>query len=231
MHLLMFDVDGTLTNTTRIDHECYVRAVCETLRVESVDSDWAAYRHVTDSGIVAELLERARLPLALAINVKHRFVEMLQDAVMRGARICAIPGAGEVLATLARTDDVQPAIATGAWRDSAKFKLVAAGLDARGIPMATSDDSYCRTSIMRTAYARALRTAGVDTFETVTYVGDASWDLRAAGELGWAFLGRACGRRAERLRDLGAQHVLEDFSDADSFLAAWRECRADALIS
>jgi hypothetical protein len=44
-----------------------------------------------------------------------------------------------------------------------------------------------------------------------SYVGDGVWDLRAAQNLGWEFIGIADGQGAQELRRLGAQHVLPHF--------------------
>ena len=58
MHLVMFDIDGTLVDSAGFDSELYVEAVRSVLNVE-IDSDWNAYEHVSDSGILEEVLGRA----------------------------------------------------------------------------------------------------------------------------------------------------------------------------
>ena len=60
MHHVMFDVDGTLVQSYEFDEQCYLQAVEEVLG-ESLDSDWACYTHVTDSGILLQYLERRGL--------------------------------------------------------------------------------------------------------------------------------------------------------------------------
>ena len=78
-HLVMFDIDGTLVDSARVDSRLYVRAVRETLGGEIyIDETWRPYAHVTDSGILDEILvqHRFREPLdALRAEVKRRFVE------------------------------------------------------------------------------------------------------------------------------------------------------------
>jgi beta-phosphoglucomutase-like phosphatase (HAD superfamily) len=73
LRLIMFDIDGTLTATNDVDTECYARAMSEHLGV-SVDSEWSRYRHVTDSGIAGELLERHGRPQIELDVVRARFV-------------------------------------------------------------------------------------------------------------------------------------------------------------
>jgi phosphoglycolate phosphatase-like HAD superfamily hydrolase len=55
------------------------------------------------------------------------------------------------------------------------------------------------------------------TFDEVVYVGDQPWDLRAARELGIAFLGIGRDSRARRLEREGAT-VVSGYGEPDSFL-------------
>jgi beta-phosphoglucomutase-like phosphatase (HAD superfamily) len=58
MNLVMFDVDGTLTATNTVDTHCFVQAFKEVLNIDLIDTDWSNYKQSTDSGIVAEIIER-----------------------------------------------------------------------------------------------------------------------------------------------------------------------------
>ena len=51
-------------------------------------------------------------------------------------------------------------------------------------------------------------------------VGDGVWDVQAARQLGWPFLGIGSGARAEKLRAAGATLVLPDLTDTASPAAA-----------
>lgn len=55
MHLVMFDIDGTLTETMKIDEECFVRSLAEIHGFTGVETDWSRYKHTTDSGIFHEI--------------------------------------------------------------------------------------------------------------------------------------------------------------------------------
>jgi phosphoglycolate phosphatase-like HAD superfamily hydrolase len=54
----------------------------------------------------------------------------------------------------------------------------------------------------------------------VVYVGDAVWDVKAARNLGYRFVGIGSGANAERLRREGARRVLADYLDRGTFFAA-----------
>jgi phosphoglycolate phosphatase-like HAD superfamily hydrolase len=227
MHLLMFDVDGTLTDSYERDGEIYCHVACDVLgiRPHELDTRWGEYRDVTDAGITAQVLERHGRTAEHAESIQRRFVEVL-CAETEDGRIREMPGARALLDTIADRPDTQAAIATGAWGGTAVEKLRQAGFDPSELPMASCDDAHARTEIMRIALDRAARAAAVETFETVTYVGDAPWDVEASRELGWPFIGRARGKKADRLRELGVRRIVRDYEDREAFLSAWRAVRA-----
>src|SRR5689334_15361907 len=85
MHLVMFDIDGTLVDSAGFDAELYVEAVRSVLKLE-IDSDWTAYEHVSDSGILEQVLRDARLDgqrQELAARVQERFVSLVRDYLGR----------------------------------------------------------------------------------------------------------------------------------------------------
>ena len=57
--LVIFDIDGTLTDTVEVDDRCFLRALEVALSLDQVSDDWAAYPDVTDAGMVAEALASA----------------------------------------------------------------------------------------------------------------------------------------------------------------------------
>src|SRR2546426_7372341 len=150
MHLVIFDVDGTLTRTTTVDTVCYERAVSTQLGI-AIDTDWSTYRHATDAGILSELLERQGIletPSGPAA-VRRLFLDLLSAAVTADPDCCReVPGARAMIEYLRKLPDVQLAIATGAWADSARLKLRHAGIPAEQLPFASSDDSTSRERIL-----------------------------------------------------------------------------------
>lgn len=217
-HLVMFDVDGTLTLSTEMDDCCYVQTMLEHLGV-TIDNDWSRYRHVTDSGIAAELFDRHQRSREEMAVVRNRFIELVKESLEADPNCCRqVRGASSLLSRLRNTDGVEPSVATGGWAASALAKLQHAALNVAGLAFASGDDAESRTAVMALCHERAVALANVDKFTTVTYVGDGTWDALAAGGLGWQFVGVGTGARAERLRSVGASHVVDDFSDQDAIL-------------
>ena len=219
--LVMFDVDGTLTQSTLADGACYAQAMSEYLDI-AVDTDWRTYRHSTESGIARELFARAGRPVPTARDlepVRRRLVELLKTALEAEPAACAqTPGAGALIERMRSTPGVVVSIATGAWEDSARLKLSHAALPVADLPFASGNDALSREEILVVCLNRAKARAGVTDFDSVTYVGDQPWDLVAAQTLSFRFVG-VCGPHGDgRLQHAGAETVIEDFTDTNTAL-------------
>ena len=216
-HLVMFDVDGTLTLSTDMDDRCYVQTMFEHLGV-IIDNDWSHYRQVTDSGIAAELLDRHQRPREEMAAVRNRFVSLVRQSLAADPNCCRqVCGASSFLARLRNTEGVVPSLATGGWAESALAKLRHAAVNVDGLAFASGDDAESRTGIMAICHERAAALANVTEFTTMTYIGDGSWDARSDRPrlaIYWCWEGATCGAIAV----CGHCRVVDDFSDEDPIL-------------
>src|ERR1700730_15708480 len=108
MNLVMFDIDGTLTQSDDVDSDCYAQAAADVLNLPQVDRDWSLYQNVTDSGIATEIIEThfGRKPFRGELDrIRIRFVELLHEALCANPTLCSpIPGALRMLAALSKRD-------------------------------------------------------------------------------------------------------------------------------
>jgi len=220
MNLVVFDIDDTLTQTMEVDVECLLQAVRELLTFDPSDLDWNDFPHVTSDGVLEVLYQRAfgRSP---GPGDRQAFLERsleLLDIAHRNdpTRFTAVPGAPEILAHLVASPRWTVALATGAWRRTAEFKLDAAGLEHADLPFASSDDHVTRAVIVQTAIDRAGRANGLPGgFDRVVAVGDGGWDVTTARALGLAFVGVG---PPDRLETIGARVGVRDYTDAGRFM-------------
>lgn len=185
---IIFDIDGTLIDSSAVDSKLYAASIHEVLGPVSL-RDLGDYEHVTDTGILMQVFEDNGLApsAAAADSIKSIFIGHLSQHIDTVGAFPVIDGALEFIDRLRGAEDTRIAIATGGWRESALLKLTSAGFKLDGIPLATSDDSPSRVEIMRKALSKTG--GGV---RSVTYFGDADWDRRACRTLGWDFV--AVGR-------------------------------------
>ena len=220
-NLAVFDIDGTLTQTNAVDDECFLAAVAEVLEIDVALLDWSGAPHVTDTGLLEWFAERHHgrtVRDGESGAVLDRFMTLLGDQLASApARFCPVAGAPLVVDAL-RAAGWEVALATGGWQSSAQMKLRAIGLDPVDLVMASSSDAATRVEILELAHSRAL-TRGAR-FRRIVSIGDGVWDVRAAAEIGWPFVGVAEGDRARKLREAGATTIVPDLANVVVLLDA-----------
>jgi phosphoglycolate phosphatase-like HAD superfamily hydrolase len=219
MHLVMFDIDGTLTETKKVDEECFARSFNDVFGFTDIDTDWSRYPSTTDSGIFHDVFTSriGESPTAQDVSrFRQHFVQLLAAAASQSP-FAPVAGADRLLARLTQGGSHRVSLATGGWRDSARLKMASAGMCFDDHPAATADDALDRESIMTLSMQRAAERYG-ESFACTVYVGDGVWDARACRSVGIPFIGIGTGSRATRLSAEGAVRVFPDFCDADIFL-------------
>ncbi|MCP4492893.1 MAG: HAD family hydrolase [Gammaproteobacteria bacterium] len=186
MHHVMFDIDGTLVESYEFDADCFTSAVQEVLGI-NIDEEWSNYKHVTDAGILNEVIELNSLNLQkdeIFDNIKKIFFRKITAYIQQNP-VKEIPGASSFISKLIDMDNIVVSFATGGWYESAMLKLISAGFDINNIPIGSSDDHFRRTKIMKIAEARVNNG---NIINPVTYFGDGVWDKAACKELGYNFV-------------------------------------------
>ncbi len=222
MKLAIFDIDGTLTATSKVDESCYARAFQDEFGIDLRDFDYSAVQHFTDSGIMDQIFleERGRKPNTSEITAVQRcFIHLLKDAFGRDPeQFRPLHGAVEMLAQLQKSGEWAIAFATGCWQQSAHLKLDSAGFDWQGLPLAHSDATPDRQDICRTAIGLAEQTWQAQ-FDKKVYIGDGLWDLRTANALGLGFIGIDFENHHASLAEAGADTIIGDYRDYTHFAA------------
>ena len=182
---VIFDVDGTLVDSYGLDTELYCQAVDEVLGKARLRQDWADYTHVSDAGILAEILHDNGMSAdgRLETAVRERFGQLV-NAALNHEPCAAVPGAKAAISSLHQQTDVAVGVATGGWSHTARAKLAAAGFEPSSWILASSDDHAERTKIMSACVARLP-----EPDSPTIYVGDGEWDQIACAALDWSFVG------------------------------------------
>jgi phosphoglycolate phosphatase-like HAD superfamily hydrolase len=185
MNAVIFDIDGTLIESMAFDTALYIKAVNNILGSLVIHPDWNHYRHVTDTGILSEILkDNGREDSLSNRNAVREEFGKLMERYLSLNHVEALPGAIDLVRKMKTDSGFVLGIATGGWGHTARQKLLAAGFDIDGIPMKSSDDSSERIEIMR----QCLSTMG-NGHQRIWYVGDREWDIEATRRLGWNFIG------------------------------------------
>ena len=188
MHLVMFDVDGTLVDSSGFDDACYFATAKEVLGLE-LPTDWEQYTQATDSGILNEVIEKYGIQgdhTRIKLEFKRIFSNKISEYIKaHPGDVNEIRGAARFVEHLKSLGHVRVAVATGGWEEPARLKLRAAGINLTGCGFASSSDHDLRTGIMELAQTRTGK--GLP-FASKTYFGDAAWDKEASGRLCYRFV-------------------------------------------
>src|SRR5882724_11636271 len=200
MHLVMFYIDGTLTETMKVDEECFVRSFEDVFGFADIDTDWSHYPRTTDSGIFHNVFTAriGRSPTAQEVSqFRKHFIQLLAAASSQSP-FAPVAGADRLLSRLAQGGSHRVSLATGGWRDSARLKMASAGMCFDDHPAASADDALDRESIIRISKQRAAERYG-ESFDCTVYVGDGVWDARACRSVGIPFIGIGTGESSDTI--------------------------------
>ncbi|GAA2078185.1 HAD family hydrolase [Pseudolysinimonas kribbensis] len=202
LRAILFDVDGTLVDSTYLHVDAWQRACAAVGR--PVDA-WRVHRAIgmDSGGLVDDLLGDAAGELGDAAKDEHARL----FAGMR-ERLRPLPGAVELLGAL-RERRLTVVLATSAPEDELAMLRDALGLAEGEVPETNADDvdvAKPHPGIVQVALERAGAAA-----DEAVLVGDATWDMIAAGRAGVPSVGVRCGGvGADELTAAGASEVVDD---------------------
>ena len=225
MRLILFDIDGTLINSSRVGRSALGRAM-QTVFGTTGALETYEFAGKTDRRIVRELLLaegwagpaiEARLP-----ELDEQMGAAGQE-LFTPQTIWSSPGVPALLDALQRSDDVTLALLTGNIRHTVPLKLSAAGIDpCRFVAGAYGSDSLERDDLFAIALDRTEAATGQRFVASdVVIVGDTPADVRCARAGGARAVAVATGPYpAERLARCQPDHLFADLCPTAEVLAA-----------
>ena len=223
MHLILFDIDGTLTLTGGAGMRAMNRACADVVGHDNA-MDGVALAGRTDWIILDDILRNAGRALdpTLLDQLRRRYVAHLAEEIQlpgRGVKDM-MPGIRPLLDALQRREDVALGLLTGNFLEGARIKLEYFDL-WRYFPCgAFGGDSANRNDLVPVAIRRARECGIADVQPSdVLVVGDTPHDVACARVAGATPVAVATGGYSvEQLRETGAGIVFRDLSDTAAFL-------------
>ena len=221
MKFVIFDIDGTLANTKKVEDKCFMRAFEQAFNIDIWNQQWGALKNVTDWGITEEIVERElnrkprpeeydRMISTFVANLKReRNSDISQFSEVKGAKA--------FFNKLRKKENYHLGIATGSWERSAKIKLDTIGIDINGICFSNSDYHKSRGAITQDVINQLKKKAG-QIPDKIVYLGDGEWDLKTCKKIGIEFIGIDIENDG-KLRSLGAKMVFKDYTNSDEIMS------------
>jgi phosphoglycolate phosphatase-like HAD superfamily hydrolase len=184
MRLILFDIDGTLINSSRIGRVALGQALQDVFGTIGALETYE-FAGKTDRRIVRELMMKEGWTADEIILRQAELDERMAEAgraLFNSRTVWSCPGVSSLLNLLCRRQDVTLALLTGNIQHTAPLKLAAAGIDpalfaagAYGSDSLERDDLF-DIALQRVREATGLRFSGED----VVAVGDTPADIRCA---------------------------------------------------
>ena len=219
MIFVIFDIDGTLTNTKRVEDKCFKKAFKETFNINIDRQKWEDINYVTDWGITEEIIQREmnRLPSPLEYlrMISNFMTNLSMERAYDETQFLEVAGAKSFFDHLNLIDEIQVGIATGSWEQSALFKLDLINLDVSGVSFSNSSFHKSREAITLDVVSQLRIKSGNP--ERIIYFGDGEWDFQSCKNLEIEFVGIDVENDG-KLRKIGAPFVFADYLNIKEIL-------------
>jgi len=209
--LLIFDIDGTLVDSTTAYHEVVIKAMKE-MGFVTIDTNFNALKHHTDSYALLFNYEK-NFTNRFSETLLDDFEELLVKYLKQQPSTIEIKGAKKSVESL-KDSEYAIVFATGSLPQAALLKMKEAGIWIDNKVLATSKTSFTREGFVLEAIEKAKSYYNVSNFEQIIAVGDGVWDLKTAQNLNLDFIGIGAKNKEVMLQE-GMQHWFEDFTNFD----------------
>lgn len=220
MHLVLFDIDGTLIASGGAGKAAMEAALRSEFGIAEL-MDGVPYSGRTDRAIALELLDLHGIEAVLDNwhRLRNAYLSHLPASLARH-RGQVLPGIGALLDHLATRADVAVGLLTGNIRDGARLKLGHYQLEHHFAFGGFGDHHLDRDDVAREALAAGRQhLGGADGRGQVWVVGDTPLDIRCARAIGARVAAVATGwHPLEELAAARPDLLVTDFSDCQPFL-------------
>jgi len=221
MHVVLFDIDGTLLTTGGAGQRAMERALASEFGVAAPTEDIPAAGR-TDWAITYDLLKFHRIENSAAI--RNRFTSAYFSALPEtlaelNGRV--LPGVVELLEELHSRENVRLGLLTGNFREGARLKLKHYGIDHYFRFGGYGDEHHSRDDVAHLAYAACHEHAGTQVaVDRVWVIGDTPADVACGRAIGANVVAVATGIFSyDELAATRPDFLFHDLSDPSPFLS------------
>jgi phosphoglycolate phosphatase-like HAD superfamily hydrolase len=222
MHVVLFDIDGTLVSSGGAGRAAMEAALTSVFGVRA-GADGVPFSGRTDRAITRDLFRRHAIEESAA-NWQDFLAAYLGHlpGCLQEHRGLVLPGITALLEQMATRKDVTLGLLTGNVREGARLKLGHFGLFHHFAFGGFGDHHHDRDEVAREALAAAHDHLRGRKPQNVWVIGDTPLDVRCARAIGARAVAVATGWHSrEELAGSRPDLLLTDLSDARPLLALW----------
>lgn len=224
MHVILFDIDGTLLHSGGAGQAGIERALELEFGV-TAPTDGIPTAGRTDRAIGGDLIRFHGLEDSDSTHARlqETYLRVLPNELI-SRRGVVYPGVRELLARLSGREDVLVGLLTGNYREAAWQKLRHFGLAEHFAFGGFGDDHADRDDVARQALRAAAELHAPQTIDRdkLWVIGDTPADVRCGRAIGARVIAVATGMYSiEELAESQPDHFFSDFTDTESVLTLW----------
>ncbi len=206
--LVVFDIDGTLTDSLPIYHLAVIKSL-KMMGIKEVDIDFFNYKYHTDSYTVKFNYEKYFKKKYTSILL-DQFEDIIMDELKNHPTVAEINGAKKCVDDLLRSG-FSIAFSTGSLPKPAILKLQQCNIWYDESLIATSKISFAREPFVIQSIEMAKQYFNINSYDKIYSIGDGLWDLQTAQKLNLEFIG--IGERNKTImQEHGMKTWLKDLS-------------------
>ena len=220
MILVIFDVDGTLVQSDKMDSKCFARTYEGEYGRTFPTIDWSQYPHVSDTTIFKTVIQNhfnRSVHEGEEESFRKKFVaNIIQNRQTMPEAFSEVPFAKQTIDLLLSDQRYVVGVATGGWRDPAIVKLNFVGIPAERLLVSGADGKETREAIIQHTIEKARKQyRGIN---RIVYVGDAIWDVTTTRNMNLPFVGIRRRGDLDFFYERGVNIVLKNYEKYDLFL-------------
>lgn len=222
LHLLLFDIDGTLIRSAGAGKKAMERSFETIYGVQEGLRDIQMMGR-TDPSILDDAIRIHHLDESQSKKDQFRnlYFKLLEEEIKidrPGKKVCT--GIHSLLQNLEKREDTMIGLLTGNWRQSGLIKLHHFGIDEFFKMGAFADDSPIRNDLPPVAIARAEKLSETSiSRERVFIIGDTPLDIQCARSSGVKIVAVATGMHTvDQLADEKPDFLFNNFGDTKNFI-------------
>ncbi len=208
MNLIVFDIDGTVTDSVEAHHQAFKESLCA-IGMKKSTREFKTFKHYTDTFIAKEIYEAETQSEFTA----EKFIQFELELTRRlcGMNHLEIKGAKSLIEKLSSQPDFGFCFATGSLRRAAECKLKSANIPFQEWQLVAADNILERENIVSQAIKNAKLHYKQTHFERIIALGDGLWDLQTAKNLGLEFIGVGETNKSTLVEN-GAEFIVNDLT-------------------
>jgi phosphoglycolate phosphatase-like HAD superfamily hydrolase len=223
MKILLFDIDGTILNTSGAGKAAMEHALRSTFQIEKI-IDTVPYSGRTDQAIGRDLLRVHGLPETDEFRLKltNAYLDALPHELSKKSGVVC-PGLLTILEAAGKQPDIHLGLLTGNVERGARIKLGHFDLWNTFSFGGYGDEHFHRDDVARTALANAERHVGQKVSpDQVWVIGDTPLDVQCARAIGAKAVAVATGWHSiGELQQSNPDYLYTDLTLPTELLKAW----------